>query len=324
MRTRREDNKIRSAPGQSSPIPSCYACVVIRCPRKANTMRWCHGMKYLAVLLSVLFVTRQSGAASAQTEPVPWQSAWEALPEWSTARQQPETDWLIDARPFPAHVYRGTAANELVLANGLIARTFRLAPNAATVGLDHLVTGAAMLRGVKPEAVVEIDGQRFEVGGLTGQPNYAFLRARVAGRLRADPAAFQFVGFEVGRPDRAVRLETGATSCARFDVAAGRRHHCDWISWGRPMRRPRVGCSREAACAVQRFAVSVHYETVRRSSLLLQMDHGHQRHGSADSCRPVLERSAGGRRTYVGSGRTDSSGACRRTCMSKRTWLLAA
>ena len=145
--------------------------------------------------------TRQSGAAPVDTEPTPWQAAWGALPEWTTNGQRPETDWLIDARPFPAHVYRGTAANELVLANGLIARTFRLAPNAATVGLDQLVTGEAMLRGVKPEAVVEIDGQRFEVGGLTGQPNYAFLRREWLDDLRADPAAFRFVGFEVGRPN---------------------------------------------------------------------------------------------------------------------------
>ena len=58
-----------------------------------------------------------------------------------------------------------------------IARTFRLAPNAATVGLDQLISGESLLRGVKPEAIVEINGRRYEVGGLTGQPNYAFLRA---------------------------------------------------------------------------------------------------------------------------------------------------
>ena len=114
---------------------------------------------------------------------------------------RPSVDWLIDPSPYKAGVFRGVSADELVLANGLVARTFRLAPNAATVGLDQLVTGEAVLRGVKPEAVVEIDGQRYEVGGLKGQPNYAFLRPEWAGQLRADPAAFQFVGFTVGRPD---------------------------------------------------------------------------------------------------------------------------
>ncbi|MHB8972971.1 MAG: hypothetical protein ACYC3X_01400 [Pirellulaceae bacterium] len=163
-------------------------------------MRFCPGVQCLTVLLCVMSAAGQSGAAPVDTEPTPWQAAWGALPEWTTSGQRPETDWLIDAGPFPAHVYRGSTANELVLANGLIARTFRLTPNAATVGLDQLVTGEAMLRGVKPEAVVEIDGRRFEVGGLTGQPNYAFLHREWLDDLRADPAAFRFVGFEIGRP----------------------------------------------------------------------------------------------------------------------------
>ena len=122
------------------------------------------------------------------------------LPGYSRPNSPPGTDWLIDNSRFKANLFRGTSSNELVLANGLIARTFRLAPNAATVGLDNLLTGEAILRGVKPEALVEIDGTRYEIGGLKGQPNYAFLRPEWVDQLRADPAAFRFVGFEVGKP----------------------------------------------------------------------------------------------------------------------------
>jgi hypothetical protein len=87
-----------------------------------------------------------------------------------------------------------------VLSNGLVRRTFRLAPNAATVGLDNLATGEAILRGVKPEAMVEIDGVRYEIGGLKGQPNYAFLRPEWIDDLKANPDALQFTGFEIGKP----------------------------------------------------------------------------------------------------------------------------
>ncbi|MCK4872997.1 MAG: hypothetical protein KAS72_09750 [Phycisphaerales bacterium] len=86
------------------------------------------------------------------------------------------------------------------MSNGLIRRTFRLAPNAATIGLDHLTTGQALLRGVKPEAIIEIDGERYEVGGLKGQPNYAYLDPTWVPRLRSDPRALQFTAFEVGAP----------------------------------------------------------------------------------------------------------------------------
>ena len=121
------------------------------------------------------------------------------LPAWRKPTALPATDWLIDGSSFKAGVFRGERSNELVLANGLVARTFRLAPNAATVGLDNLVTGDAILRGVKPEAFIELDGRRYEVGGLKGQRNYAFLSPEWLDQLRSDPTAFRFTGFEVGR-----------------------------------------------------------------------------------------------------------------------------
>ncbi len=37
------------------------------------------------------------------------------------------------------------------------------------------MTGESMLRAVKPEAKVEIDGMKFDVGGLVGQPDHAYL-----------------------------------------------------------------------------------------------------------------------------------------------------
>ena len=112
----------------------------------------------------------------------------------------PTADWLLDGAGFKADVYRGKRSDEIVLSNGLIRRAFRLSPNAATVGYDNLVTGEALLRGIKPEALVEIDGTPYEVGGLKGQPNYAFLRPEWIDQLEADPNALQFVGFETGEP----------------------------------------------------------------------------------------------------------------------------
>ena len=68
-----------------------------------------------------------------------------------------KTGWLVTPIERKAAVYRtGAAAAEIALDNGLIRRTFRLAPNAATVGLDILTTGQSVLRGVKPEALVTI------------------------------------------------------------------------------------------------------------------------------------------------------------------------
>ena len=73
-------------------------------------------------------------------------SSW--LPDLSQVPTY-EADWLLDPAPYRAGVYAGEHQSELVLANGLLRRVFRLAPNAATVGFDNLVTGASAEKGVK-------------------------------------------------------------------------------------------------------------------------------------------------------------------------------
>ncbi|MDE0959610.1 MAG: hypothetical protein OSB09_02415 [Planctomycetota bacterium] len=108
------------------------------------------------------------------------------------------TDWLIDPSPYVAGVYRGDNEQELILSNGLVRRTFRIFPNLATVALDHLITGESVLRSVRPEARITIDGVTWNIGGLLGQPNHAFLRPEWVEKMTTDPAAFQLTGWEVG------------------------------------------------------------------------------------------------------------------------------
>lgn len=109
-------------------------------------------------------------------------------------------DYLIDGSPFVAQVKRSEDGRELTLDNGLVRRTWRLSPNGATVGFDNLMTGQAMLRSVRPESRVTIDGIAYDVGGLTGQPNHAFLTPAWLDAMQADPKAMRFIGFEVGEP----------------------------------------------------------------------------------------------------------------------------
>ncbi len=111
-----------------------------------------------------------------------------------------QVDWLLDPTEFKAGVYRTEIAGEIALDNGLLRRTFRTSPNGATVGFDNLVTGESLLRGVNPEATVTIDGRRLDVGGLTGQPNYAYLLPEWLEEMESDENAMQFVGFHVGKP----------------------------------------------------------------------------------------------------------------------------
>ena len=109
-------------------------------------------------------------------------------------------DWLVVPTKSEAAVFRTTEADEVVLDNGLIRRTFRLHPNGATVGFDNLMSGASVIRAVKPEALVTLDGKEYQIGGLSGQPDHAYLLPEWIATLRNDPAAFQLKGWEPGIP----------------------------------------------------------------------------------------------------------------------------
>ena len=129
-------------------------------------------------------------------------------------------DWLIQPVAQRASVVVDNQTGQIVLDNGLIRRTIKIAPNAATCGFDNLMNGQSILRGVKPEAVVEINGHKVDVGGLIGQPNYAYLKPQWLAQMKRDPAAFGYASFETGK------------TVARFPWA--RKHGAT----GAPGRRP--------------------------------------------------------------------------------------
>jgi hypothetical protein len=108
-----------------------------------------------------------------------------------SAGAAPPGDWLLDPSLAKARVSR--LDDEVVLENGLVRRTIRIAPNAATIGLDNLMTGASVLRAVEPEAQLTLDGHTYAVGGLYGQRDRAYLLPEWIKGLTNDPGAFQFV-----------------------------------------------------------------------------------------------------------------------------------
>ncbi|MEZ4849005.1 MAG: hypothetical protein R3B93_10405 [Bacteroidia bacterium] len=117
---------------------------------------------------------------------------------YSYIAAQSSSDWLIDSTPYQAQIQ--TSESEITLENGLIRRVFSINPNGATIGFDNLMTGETILRGVKPEAEITLNGKSYPVGGLTGQPNYAFLTRDWIQELANDPQSLQFVDYQTGKP----------------------------------------------------------------------------------------------------------------------------
>ena len=105
-------------------------------------------------------------------------------------------DWLVSGTEARAALYRDAASKEVVLDNGLIRRVFRVEPEGATVAFENLMLGTTVIRAIKPEAVVWIDGVRHEIGGLSGQPDQAYLLAEWVDAMERAPGAFRCVGVE--------------------------------------------------------------------------------------------------------------------------------
>jgi len=149
---------------------------------------------------------------------------WQSGLRWFLLALIPEslsagaTDWLLDPSGYTATVTSSKA--EIILQNGLVRRTFRVAPNATTVALDHLVTGASLLRAVEPAAVLTIDGQDLAVGGLKGQTDRAYLLPEWTAALTNDPAACAYTGVTTGTPEAPLAWKS-------------KRHHAD-IPWPPP------------------------------------------------------------------------------------------
>lgn len=134
------------------------------------------------------------GVAPAQPES--WRAALAALPPLPEPAAPLASDWLVRMPTRRAGVFRGARRDVLVLDNGLVRRTFLLAPNAATIGLDR--GSDSLLRAVRPEARLVLDGREIAVGGLTGQPVENYLDDAALAALKPLPGSLQFDGFASG------------------------------------------------------------------------------------------------------------------------------
>jgi hypothetical protein len=83
------------------------------------------------------------------------------------------TDWLVEPVIQKAAIYR--QGKDLVMENGLVRREFRLEPNMACIGYRNLTSGQELIRSVKAEARLVLDGVAYDIGGLHGQPDNAYL-----------------------------------------------------------------------------------------------------------------------------------------------------
>ena len=109
-------------------------------------------------------------------------------------------DWLIDGSAYKAEIKE--EGNRVVITNGLVARTISTRPAGATIGFSNLMNGKEILRAIKPEMLVCINGEKISIGGLRGQPVNNYLTEDfIAGLKPDDSASFRLEGYSAGETE---------------------------------------------------------------------------------------------------------------------------
>jgi hypothetical protein len=106
-------------------------------------------------------------------------------------------DWLINSDGYNARISKSADEHSIIMENGLVRRTFKLSPNLACTDYLNLSSGQQLLRSLKPEARLTINGKDYHVGGLHGQKENAYLRKEWLGLFTAGKTDFQFTTFEI-------------------------------------------------------------------------------------------------------------------------------
>lgn len=105
-------------------------------------------------------------------------------------------DWLIEKPNTKATVFQ-KEGKELVISNGLVSRTFRVAPNFTTTSYQNLQTEEEYIRAVKPEVLIMLDSVTYPIGGLIGQKEQGYLLTEWLETMEVDSTAFVFTKFEI-------------------------------------------------------------------------------------------------------------------------------
>ncbi len=150
------------------------------------------GMKKLiACFLFVIIIIAVNNCSVAQ-------SSISQLPAWQAVMDKLyQPDWLIKPVAEKAGVFTESGGKDIILYNGLVKRVFRLQPNVACIDYKNMANGQQLLRSVKPEGRVTINGVAYDIGGLHGQKENAYLLPAWIDSLTAGDKDFIFQSFTV-------------------------------------------------------------------------------------------------------------------------------
>lgn len=115
----------------------------------------------------------------------------------SASDQSHNSDWLVHPVAAKAIINVSNDTRTISLSNGLLQRTFRIAADVACIDYKNLTNNQQLLRAVKAEARVTINGGEYNIGGLYGQKENAYLLPEWVEGMEKSDSGFHFVSYEI-------------------------------------------------------------------------------------------------------------------------------
>lgn len=120
------------------------------------------------------------------------------LPIWKPDLENKKPhDWLVQPITERAEIFKSQDGKDIVLFNGLLKRSFRVTPDLACVDFKNLSNGQQLLRAVKAEARITINGKNYNVGGLYGQKENAYLLPEWVDKFKTSDSAFHYIKYTI-------------------------------------------------------------------------------------------------------------------------------
>jgi len=111
------------------------------------------------------------------------------------AQNLPPADWLVQPVQQKAEIIKNP--QDIILQNGLVKRVFRVSPNVACYDYINLTTGQQLIRGIRPEAKITVNGKEYAIGGLRGQKENAYFLPEWFKNMSTGPEDFIYEGYTV-------------------------------------------------------------------------------------------------------------------------------
>ncbi|TDE17793.1 alpha-galactosidase [Dyadobacter psychrotolerans] len=131
------------------------------------------------------------------------------LPVWQqSGDKKMAADWLIRPVSEKAGFYLSQNGKDLIMNNGLLQRTFRITPDLACINYTNLSNGQQLLRSVKAEARIILNGKAYNVGGLSGQKENGYLLPEWVDQMKISDSAFHYVKYSVSDIENTLKWKT--------------------------------------------------------------------------------------------------------------------